>query len=177
MTREHVRRNRTSWNAWSAEYQAKHGPQLDEKPLAWGVWGIPESELDILGDLSGKQVLELGCGGAQWSRFLAERGFDVVGIDLSESQLAHARRTSAPELRLLQANAEACPFGDASFDVVFCDHGATSFCDPRRVVPEAARLLRDGGLFAFNIASPLLDLCWDDGADAEIGRASCRERV
>ncbi len=40
-----------------------------------------------------------------------------------------------------------------------------SFADPQRTVPEAARLLRPGGLFAFNMASPLLELCWDDASD------------
>jgi SAM-dependent methyltransferase len=85
-----------------------------------------------------------------------------VGLDLSSAQLAHARTLAAREgvtLRLIEASAEAVPLADASFDVVFCDHGAMTFADPYRAVPEAARLLRPGGLLAFNMASPLFDLC------------------
>jgi ubiquinone/menaquinone biosynthesis C-methylase UbiE len=66
---------------------------------------------------------------------------------------------------LVQASAEAVPLADASFDTVFCDHGAMNFADPYRTVPEVARLLRPGGLFAFCHLSPIADLCWPDTAD------------
>jgi SAM-dependent methyltransferase len=61
---------------------------------------------------------------------------------------------------LLQGSAERLPIADARFDIAFCDHGALTFADPRRTIPEAARVLRLGGLLAFNHASPILDLCW-----------------
>ena len=90
-TSPHVRRNREVWDGMSEWYQAKHGPQLNTRPLAWGVWAIPEAEIGALGDVSGKVVLELGCGGGQWSMFLAEVGARPVGLDLSEHQLSAAR--------------------------------------------------------------------------------------
>jgi SAM-dependent methyltransferase len=62
---------------------------------------------------------------------------------------------------IVNANAERAPFADESFDIVFCDHGAMTYADPRRTVPEAARLLRAGGLLAFNMTSPFHFLCWD----------------
>ena len=46
---------------------------------------------------------------------------------------------------LVQASAEAVPVADASFDIVFCDHGAMNFADPYKTVREVARLLRPGG--------------------------------
>ena len=49
--------------------------------------------------------------------------------------------------------------------MVFCDHGAMSFADPFATVPEVVRLLRPGGLFAFDMASPLIWLCWGDGEE------------
>ena len=61
---------------------------------------------------------------------------------------------------LVHGSAEAVPLPDASFDIVFCDHGAMTFADPYRTVPEAARLLRHGGLFAFNHHSPIETICW-----------------
>ncbi len=67
---------------------------------------------------------------------------------------------------LVHASAEAVPLPDASFDIVFCDHGAMTFADPYRTVPEAARLLRPGGLFAFNHGSTIETICWPWGRRA-----------
>ena len=63
--------------------------------LAWGVVQIPEAELQILGDVAGLDVLELGCGAAQWSIGLARLGARPVGLDLSARQLEYARRAMA----------------------------------------------------------------------------------
>jgi len=63
---------------------------------------------------------------------------------------------------LVHARGESLPFAPSSFDVIFCDHGAMSFADPELTVPQVARLLRAGGLLAFNMASPLIFLCWSD---------------
>jgi SAM-dependent methyltransferase len=164
----HARKNQAYWDRTSDDYQGTHAEQLNEKALAWGVWALPESDLHVLDGVAGKDVLEFGCGGAQWSIFLAKLGARPVGLDLSEAQLKHARRLmreSGVDFPLVHASAESVPLPDASFDIIFCDHGAMSFSDPQRTVPEAARLLRPGGLFAFNIASPILELCWNDRED------------
>jgi SAM-dependent methyltransferase len=165
----HARRNRQSWNETADSYQADHGSFLEERGgLAWGVWQIPESELNVLGDVRGKDMLELGCGAAQWSIALARAGARPVGLDLSDRQLEHARTAMARaglSFPLVHASAEHVPLPDASFDIVFCDYGATTFADPYRTVPEAARLLRPGGLFAFSHSSPILSITW--AADAE----------
>ena len=156
---QHEAQNQTFWDAESDAYQERHGDQLaDSTGLAWGVTQIPEMELRILGDVVGKDILELGCGAAQWSIALAKLGARPVGIDLSERQLDHARRLMAEagvDFRLIRASAEAVPLPDASFDIVFCDHGAMTFADPYRTVPEAARLLRSAGLFAFSHHTPI----------------------
>ena len=65
-------RNRAMWDAFSDEYQAKHAETLDyDDALAWGASEVPESALHVLGDVAGKDILELGCGAAQWSIGLA----------------------------------------------------------------------------------------------------------
>lgn len=156
---DYERHNRTFWDVDADAYQSIHGQNLSHAPLAWGVWRIPESEVGALGDVVGHDVLELGCGAAQWSIALADAGAWPVGLDLSASQLRHAQKSIT---RLVQASAIATPFRDACFDIVFCDHGAMSFCDPDLTVPEAARLLRSGGVLAFCSASPLHMVC-DDG--------------
>jgi SAM-dependent methyltransferase len=152
------------WDAQSDSYQERHGPQLDDSGgAAWGLWQIPEFELRVLGDVADRDVLEFGCGAAQWSIALHRLGARVVGLDLSARQLEHARdlmNAAGVEFPLVRANAEATPFPDGSFDIIFCDHGAMTFADPYGTVPEAARLLRDGGLFAFCMHTPVLDSAW-----------------
>jgi SAM-dependent methyltransferase len=161
--------NRAHWDRTSDEYQTAHGEQLARHPMAWGVWSIPECDLQILGDVAGKDVMELGCGGAQWSIALTKLGARCVGLDNSERQLEHARanqRGAGVEFPLVHGSAENVPLPDGSFDIIFCDHGAMSFVDPARTVPEAARLLRSGGILAFSAETPLHFICWDDAADA-----------
>lgn len=167
-----VSRNRRYWNGISADYQRQHVARLPTDEPTWGVWGIPERELGVLGDVAGLDVLELGCGGAQWSIALARRGARCTGLDLSDGQLAFAREKVAAEgvpVRLVHASAHATGLEAASFDLVFADHGAPTFTDPRRLVPEVARLLRPGGRFVFDMATPWLDVCRDPEAD-RVGR-------
>jgi SAM-dependent methyltransferase len=165
----HAARNQRLWDQQSDAYQSAHGPMLAASGgSAWGVWQLSESQLQVLGDVRGRDVLELGCGAAQWSIALAAMGAHVTGIDVSARQLEHARTLMAQagaDFPLVHASAEATPFADASFDIVFCDHGAMTFADPYRTVPEAARLLRAGGLLAFSMHTPILDLAWSAGAD------------
>jgi len=91
---EESARNRLHWDQKSDEYQAAHGDQLGRHQLAWGVWSISEDQLHVLGDVRAKDVLELGCGGAQWSIALEKRGARCVGLDNSARQLEHARRNA-----------------------------------------------------------------------------------
>jgi len=166
---EQALRNRERWDALADGYQQQHGPQLTVDELVWGQWSIPDAEVGVLGDVAGRTVLELGCGGAQWSVALAKRGACVIGLDNSARQLQHARElvaTAGVEVQLVHASAESVPLPDGSFDIVLSDHGALSWGEPGRVVPEIARLLRRGGLLAFNVTSPLVRMCWNDENDS-----------
>ena len=171
---EHARKNRAMWQATSDSYQERHAASLSGKnAMAWGLWRIPEEELRILGEVAGKDILELGCGAARWAIELTRLGARPVGLDLSSRQLEYARRFMAEagvDFPLIEASAEDVPLPDASFDIVFCDWGAMTFCDPQRTVPEAARLLRPGGLFAFSTATPIQFLCLDVASDRLIDR-------
>ncbi|MEP6468529.1 MAG: class I SAM-dependent methyltransferase [Chloroflexota bacterium] len=171
----HARKNRTFWNELSDGYQAEQGRQLAIHGAAWGVWQIPEDELRVLGDVDGRDVLELGCGAAQWSIWLAQHGARAVGLDVSDRQLKHARQLIADagvEVELVHASAEAVPLPDERFDTVFCDHGAMVFADPHRTVPEVSRLLRDGGTFAFSMFTPFAEVCWPPDEDEPVDRLS-----
>jgi SAM-dependent methyltransferase len=163
----YTNRNQELWDRQSADYQQAHGGQLAASGgAAWGVWQIPESELRVLGDVRGRDVLELGCGAAQWSIALHRLGARVTGLDVSARQLTHARVLMAEariNFPLVHASAESTGLSDSSFDIVFCDHGAMTFCDPYLTIPETARLLRMGGLLAFSMSTPIVDLAWPSG--------------
>jgi SAM-dependent methyltransferase len=164
MSRDDVRINRASWEADSADYQRRNARQLNRwDTLGWGTWDVPEDEIHALGEVGGLDALELGCGAAQVGIRVAMRGARVNALDLSANQLTAAGgnlRETGVQMPLVQASAEELPFADASFDLVFCDHGATTFTDPNITVPQVARVLRSGGLFVFNISTPIIWLCW-----------------
>ena len=115
------------------------------------MFAIPESELDVLGDVAGLDVVELGCGTAYFSAWLARRGARPVGVDPTPAQLATARELQAEfglEFPLVEAVGEAVPLPDASFDLALSEYGASIWADPYLWIPEAARLLRPGGRLA-----------------------------
>jgi SAM-dependent methyltransferase len=166
---EHVVRNRGHWDAQAADYVAPAERAWAREEPAWGIWGVRESALRVLpADLAGKQAIELGCGTAYVSAWLARRGARVVGIDASARQLATARRLQREHgltFPLIHGNAENVPHRDATFDLAISEYGACLWADPYRWVPEAARLLRDGGELVFLTNSPLLLVCMPDEQD------------
>jgi 2-polyprenyl-3-methyl-5-hydroxy-6-metoxy-1,4-benzoquinol methylase len=90
---EHVRRNRRVWDSWAEQYIAAGEAAWAQGTPTWGIWGVPESQVGMFPeDVVGKDAIELGCGTAYVSAWLARRGARVVGIDNSEAQLASARR-------------------------------------------------------------------------------------
>ena len=164
-TADYERTNREFWDDDADDYQAAHREQL-ARPGRWGVWGTPEAQLNAIGDVTGLAVLELGCGGAQHTIGVAAAAARRVGLDLSRAQLGHAVRNLADAgLRapVVCASGIATPFAAESFDLVFCDHGAMSFCDPYDTVPEVARLLRPGGRLVFNLSTLLRLVCFPTG--------------
>ncbi len=163
---EHVRRNRAMWDEWAHRYAAAGEQAWADNNPRWGIWQIPESEVRMFPqDLAGKDVIELGCGTAYVSSWMARRGARVVGIDNSQVQLATARRLQRVhglDFPLIHGNAEEVGYPDGSFDFAISEYGACLWCDPYRWLPEAVRLLRPGGRIAFLTNSFLLTLCVPD---------------
>jgi SAM-dependent methyltransferase len=141
-----------------------------KEEFSWGVWGVPESEARVLGDVSGLDAVELGCGTAYCSARLARMGANVVGVDPTPAQLETARRMQAEfelEFPLVEAFAEDVPLPDASFDLVHSEYGASIWADPYMWIPEAARLVRPEGRLVFLRNSTLAMLCFPDVGQAE----------
>jgi SAM-dependent methyltransferase len=159
------------WTRTNAEYTDRAAKQSWEREeIVWGVWAVPESELEILGDVHGLDVVELGCGTAYCSAWLARRGAHVVGVDPTPAQLETARRMQEEfglEFRLVQAFGEDVPLPDGSFDLVHSEYGASIWADPYKWIPEAARLLRPGGRLVFLRNSTLSMLCAPDVGQIE----------
>ena len=140
---------------------------LDE--ITWGIWAIDESDVGVLGDVSGLDVVELGCGTAYFSAWLARRGARPVGVDITPAQLATARRLMAEtgiEFPLIEADAAETGLPSESFDLVLSEYGASIWVDPYRWLPEAARLLRPGGRLVFLRNSTLVIVCSSDDEPA-----------
>ena len=160
----HVERNRTVWTEYAPEF-AEWAPGAWAGEFEWGVWHVPESDLRALPDVAGMDTIELGCGTAYISSWLARRGARPVGVDITPAQLETARRMQAEfglEFPLLEASAEEVPLPDASFDLAVSEYGASIWADPYRWVPEASRLLRPGGRLVFLVNGTVMILCSPD---------------
>ena len=132
---------------------------------SWGIWGILETEVHLLPEVSDKDVLEAGCGTAYVSAWIARLGGRPVGLDPTSEQLATARTLQdefGVHFPLVLGAAETLPFPDGSFDVVVSEYGAAIWADPCRWIPEAARVLRPGGELMFLGNGVLLMLCVHD---------------
>lgn len=161
---EHVARNRVYWDEVNAPKYAPYGRRAwatDE--IMWGVFAVPETELHVLPEnVGGLDVVELGCGTAYVSAWLARRGARVTGIDNSAEQLKTARMLQDEHglhFPLIHGNAEATGLPDASFDLAISEYGVSIWADPYRWIPEAARLLRIGGELSFLVNGTLWVLC------------------
>jgi SAM-dependent methyltransferase len=160
---DHEARNRASWNGdaprWVAAAQRNWADGVEPH---WGIWHVPEASLRALPcEVDGLDVVELGCGTAYWSAWLARRGARPVGVDLSEEQLATARAMQSrfgPTFPLVHASAEDVPLANGAFDLAFSEYGASLWCEPRAWIGEAARLLRPGGWLVFLTGSVLAAL-------------------
>ena len=160
---DYVRQNVAHWTQANAEYtDAAAAEAWAKDEITWGVFGTTESELNVLGDVSGLDIVELGCGTAYFSAWLAKRGARVVGVDPTPAQLETARRMQREtgiEFPLIEAPGEDVPLRDESFDIVHSEYGASIWADPFRWIPEAARLARPGGRLIFLRNSTIQLLC------------------
>jgi 2-polyprenyl-3-methyl-5-hydroxy-6-metoxy-1,4-benzoquinol methylase len=119
--------------------------------------------LRAAGDVSGARVLELGCGEGYFARELAGAGAHVVGIDISDEQLANAQSAEAKaplgiEYRHMNAAEIAAHFPVASFDIVTACMALQDMLDVSAVLRGSRAVLRDGGRMVFSLPHPATDM-------------------
>ena len=155
--------NRALWAIVNERFTDAAAADMWARPeLVWGLFARPERDLAVLGEVRGLDVVELACGTAYFSAWLARAGARPVAVDFSHEQLATARRLQGevgPVFPLAQGDAERVPLPSGRYDLVVSEHGAAAWCDPERWLPEAARLLRPGGRLVFLTNSHLSALC------------------
>ena len=162
----YVHTNRAHWDELAANYAVAARLLWAQAEPTWGSFNVPQADVPMLpDDVSGKDVLELGCGTGYVSAWVARAGGRPVGLDNSARQLATARlmqQQFGVVFPLLHGDGEHVPLADGRFDLVISEYGASIWCDPYRWVPEAARLLRRGGRLVFLRNSTLSMLCVPD---------------
>ncbi len=152
------------WDEMSIDYQVETHISLNDvhyAPLCPG-----ERELQILGEIAEKTVLELACGAAQNSIALTKMGARCVGLDISAKQLAKASQLVKQErvgVSLIKADGETLRmFGDAVFDVVISCFGWEFIPDLEACFLECHRVLAEGGLLVVGTTHPLTAFEWDE---------------
>jgi SAM-dependent methyltransferase len=159
----YIDRNRAAWDRLAPAYVADGRRSWQEDELRWGMWRTPESQLRLLDGFGyGEDAIELGCGTAAVCAWLARRGMRPVGVDVAGAQIENAeklQREFGVRFPLVRSNAEHVAFDQESFDLAVSEYGASVWCDPRRWLPEANRLLRPEGKLIFVTNSALLLAC------------------
>ena len=170
--------NAAAWDRHSSAYQ--QGAALPTDVAHYGPDIGTESDLRLLGDLHGKRVLELGCGGAQCSIAFAKQGAVAIGVDFSAEQLAFARRLTEREnvrIELHHGDLADLAFVRAdSIDLVFSSYALGYVEDLNRVFRQVHRVLKQGAPLVFSLPHPAYDMIDDDAEPPLLIRRSYFDR-
>ena len=170
--------NAAAWDRHSASYQ--EGARLPTDVAHYGPDIGTEADYRLLGDLKGKRVLELGCGGAQCSIAFVKQGATAIGIDFSGEQLAFARRLCEREgvkVDLRQGDLAELAFLRAdSIDLVFSAYAFGYVEDLNRVFRQVHRVLKVGAPLVFSLPHPAYDMIDDDTDEPLLIRRSYFDR-
>jgi ubiquinone/menaquinone biosynthesis C-methylase UbiE len=147
------------WNIISRGPQEKTRISLED--VHYGPISAGESELKLLGNVKGKNALEIGCGGGQNAIVLAKWGAKSVGLDISEEQIKHARKLARKERVTVPFHVgnmeDLSMFNNGSFDIVLSSFAIDYVDNPARTFREAFRVLRKGGLSVFAVVHPMIN--------------------
>jgi len=146
---------KTWWENHALDFQEEYKVKID---VNYGPGSPNEDNLKLLGNVKNKNILEIGCGGAQCGIALAKQGAKILGIDNSSKQLMYAKKLMEEnnvkiELHqgdittLLQIETESQDIVFSSWALLYVEDLATCF-------KEVYRVLKKGGIFVFSIIHP-----------------------
>jgi SAM-dependent methyltransferase len=159
------------WDELANEYQKS--TTISVKDFHYGPLLPGDSELQLLPKpLQGKRCLELGCGAAQNSIFLARKGAECVAVDVSREQLSHAAKLAegyGVEMDLHCLDMEALPEDLGTFDVIHSAYGVPFAANPEALIRACADRLRPGGILLFSLGHPVYAGEWTELDEEERG--------
>ena len=148
------------WNLIALEYQKKRKLSFNDIEYAPGY--ARESELNLLGDVEGKKIVELGCGAAENSITLAKKGGICTGVDMSLEQLKYAKNLmieNKVKIELIEGDLEnLIMIDDDSFDIAISIFALDWMQDLNAAFKEAYRILKPNGIFVFSTQHPIYNL-------------------
>jgi len=158
-----------AWDRAARRYQADSALPTDAP--SYGP-GLPtERDLRLIGDVRGKRVLDLGCGGGQASIAFARQGASAIAVDSSTEQIAYARQLAdREEVRIewhLGDLADLAFLRADSIDIAFSAFSVGYVEDLNRVLRQVHRVLKPNAPFVFSYEHPMA-LC--TGRDDEVDR-------
>ncbi|MBR9704824.1 class I SAM-dependent methyltransferase [Candidatus Pacearchaeota archaeon] len=143
------------WNDNAISFQKEHKVPLS---ISYGPWMPNETKLKLMGNLKGKKVLEIACGGAQCGITFAKKGAKVIGIDISEEQLKYAKELAQKnkvKIKLLQGDVTKLPqIKSNSQDIVFSSWAMFYIGNLKKCFKEVHRVLKKKGIFVFSTHHP-----------------------
>jgi ubiquinone/menaquinone biosynthesis C-methylase UbiE len=158
--------NAAAWDQLSAWYQAN--THLPTDVVHYGPDGPDEQSLRLLGDVSAKRVLDLGCGAAQNAIVLTKAGAKAIGVDSSSTQLAYGRKLAeAEELRVELHHGDLANLGmltSASIDLALSVYALQYVEDVSRVFRQVHRVLKADAPFVLSVPHPMQQL-FDPGSN------------
>lgn len=145
------------WSGKSGERWVANQARLDAMVAVFG-----QAALEAAAPATGERALDIGCGAGASSLALAARvgaGGQVLGVDISEPLIGHARSLAHQETRVLfqVADASRAELPEGAFDILFSRFGVMFFDDPIAAFTHMRRALRPGGRVAF--------VCWRAAAE------------
>ena len=127
---------------------------------------LDPATLALLGDVSGKRILDASCGEGRFARMMATRGAHVTAVDISPRMIELARREEQAQLLGIEyhvgdlADLSFLPAG--GFDVALSYMCLIDVADYRAAIAQIARVLRRGGRFVFSISHPCFTMPGSD---------------
>jgi ubiquinone/menaquinone biosynthesis C-methylase UbiE len=140
--------NKNSWNKQAARYQSD---------ADYGDRDLPtEKDLNLIGNVNGKKVLELGCGGANCGISLANQGAIVTCSDISKEQISFAKNNAKKEnvdIQFILSPMENVIY-DNEFDIVISMAALQYIEDIEKVFNNVCKSFKNNGIFIFSLNDP-----------------------